>query len=225
MTTSRVTHSPTCRTTRPLAGLLGALTAASLALSPAAGSATTTYSYSGHAYTSIVGVGYSSANRITGSFTLAGPLAANLGATDLWGSLIGFSFGDGVFQASGGPPAGFDWISPPVFTVATDAAGRIAGWDIEFPAFDGSGGMLSLVSLTTRNIAGSVTDEGTLQVPTYDLNTGSIGTRNALAWVNQQPGSWTISGTTLPVPEPASLPMLAGGVAVLAAWSRRRRPA
>ena len=84
----------------------------------------TTYTYAGHPFTSADSP-YTTADRVTGSITLAGPLPPFLPMTDISAALTAFSFTDGVQTRT---PASSTICS---FRVATDGTGAIARWVVE----------------------------------------------------------------------------------------------
>ena len=89
-------------------------------------SAATVYQYVGPNYTSASSP-YTTAQRVTGQFTTASPLAPNLPQASVLAQVTSYSFSDGVNSyASSDPNARVI-----EFKVATDAAGAISGWTVE----------------------------------------------------------------------------------------------
>lgn len=87
-------------------------------------SAQVTYSYTGPTFYFASGAPYSTANSITGSFTTAAPLAANLSDSNISANITAFSFTDGVATRT---------LANTVicrFLVSTDASGAISGHSI-----------------------------------------------------------------------------------------------
>ncbi len=85
--------------------------------------AQTTYNYAGPTFDTVVAP-YTTTNNITGSFTVAQPLAANLAGADIRGDITAMSFTDGQATRT---LADTNLCS---FRVFTDAAGLITGHEI-----------------------------------------------------------------------------------------------
>lgn len=190
-----------------------------LALSVAVGSAAsaiTEYGYSGNTYTNIVdntpppGTTYTTSMSVTGIFSVAVPLAANMALTDVTADVVSYTFDDGVNSHTES-----NSIVLGAFNIATDGAGNISEWQITtttgppLPTTGGPGDQRQLIQ--TANVAGLVLDRGILQ----ECTGGSLGTCGAVfsdvGQVTNQPGSWAI------VPEPSSASLLALGLIGLAA--------
>lgn len=123
----------------------------------------TTYAYGGPTYIAILNHttcvkgpcgDYSSAMRVTGSFTTPVPLGANLVSVDISGTVTGFSFNDGLQTFASSDPD----VSVQNMIVSTDGAGVVTGWTIQlFRWNNGSSGahvigdgvnMVQVVSVT-----------------------------------------------------------------------------
>ena len=93
--------------------------------------ANTVYSYTGNNFTftsdgTLPSGAYDDTMSVSGSFTLASPLAANLSYTSIKSNILSFSFFDGrntITNLNQDP-------SVTVFNVTTDAAGMIDTWQI-----------------------------------------------------------------------------------------------
>jgi hypothetical protein len=137
--------------------------------------ADTVYTYTGNNFTSIIpglfGPVYSTADSVTGSFTVASPLGDNFSGIVTPDS---FSFADGVQTV--------DSLSADssIFAISTDASGNIDAWDISllhylfFPV---------AVSINTSNLGDLGSD--------FFLGVGS----------NTAGGTWTSSSAPTPEPE------------------------
>lgn len=181
------------RLTVVLCGLLLA------ALSSTAALADTIYTYTGNPFTTTeVGGIYTSSDFISGSFTVATPLAAD----SPYGAITpeSFSFSDGIQT--------FNSLSTSLafFGVATDDTGNIVGWYISLSADD----HVSNLNTSTGNVIG-VADEAKIdQAGTIDR-----------VFVFNDPGTWTTSDPST-VPEPSSLLLLGTGVIGAAGAMRRK---
>ena len=163
--------------------------------------ADTVYTYTGNPFTtSHVGGIYTPSDFISGSFTVATPLAPD----SPYGAITpeSFTFSDGIqtFDASNTPLT--------FFGVATDDTGNIVGWYISLLSVDG------VSNLNTGNgyIVG-VSDEAKIdQAGTIDR-----------VFVFNDPGTWTESSTDpSPVPEPSSIVLFGTGALGLAGSVRRK---
>jgi|SRR6185437_15835460 len=171
-------------------------------LLPAPLMADTIYSYAGNDFTTIIrGTAFTTSDFISGSFTVASPLAGNLPIQALTSSVLSFSFSDGISTIDSTQTL---W-SVPLFDVATDAGGNITGWDIDLMnSKDGN----FLSEILTRNFGGA-----------GDL--GGTASAVDLAENRSAPGTWTQSTDAAPTPEPRSLLLLATGLIGLAGFLRR----
>jgi hypothetical protein len=119
--------------------IIGATAAVASLLMAFPASAATTYNYVGSVYTLLMShttctLGtcndYTTSMKVTGSFTVGVPLAANLANVDISTSanLLGWTFFDGVNTISSVTPN--SWIYPGFFRVSTDASGNVTTTDI-----------------------------------------------------------------------------------------------
>lgn len=97
--------------------------ALAMAAAPLAAHASQVYTYTGQFYTDVTGA-YTNSMRVSGSFTLAQALAADLPATDITGLVTQFSFFDGLHTIDTGS------TKTMVFSIGTDAAGGIDEFNI-----------------------------------------------------------------------------------------------
>ncbi|HVG52559.1 MAG TPA: hypothetical protein VM867_13075 [Xanthobacteraceae bacterium] len=154
---------------------------------------------------------YTSANRVTGWFSLAAALPNGFSGPV---TPLDFSFTDG---RSGMFPPLFGALGSASFTIQTDGAGQIVYWDISLSR----SGLLSGPTRTIRTFGGfgefSV-DSGTIVdcIPTCSiLPTQDTGR------VEGAYGTWVVTET----PVPGALPLFATGLGAIGAlvWRRQRK--
>jgi hypothetical protein len=172
---------------------------------PAPLMADTVYTYTGNDFTYIIaGTAFTTSDFVSGSFTVASPLAGNQPIQALTSSVLSFSFTDGLSTIDNPQTL---W-SVPIFDVATDASGNITGWDIDLMSSN-NGDFQS--EILTRNLGGV----GDLGRTAYNAD---------LADNLYAPGTWTQSTPAGAAPEPGSLLLLATGLIGLAAFLHRSAP-
>lgn len=182
---------------RPLSCALWVLTAL-LAVTSAA-NATSIYSYTGSNYTSINDLGppgvYTTSMSISGSFTTATALAANLTDVNVFSGVTAFSFMDGRLTYT---EAGPFHVPSILFRVSTDAAGAIIAWRFQIQEFS----CYPCHAISMRSDFG---DKAAQWVSSY--STEDSGSTLSV-------GSW---GAV--IPEPGSAALL---VVALISWGARR---
>lgn len=167
-----------------------------------------TYTYEGNFFVTISDFdpppgSYSTTDRVTGSFTTASVLAANLPLQDL--TPTAFSFNDGRNTLSS-DTLGINVIA---FQIGTDAMASISKWDIEIQLpFPNDPRLIGDEELNIKTISGSF-DFGQI---TYFHGTGTVGD---FGTVSNSPGTWAQA-----TPEPSVLLLLGSGLAGLC-WYRR----
>jgi hypothetical protein len=165
------------------------------------------YQYTSAFFDNVAGI-YTTSDRLTGQFTTAAPLPANLSFQDISSLVTSFSFSDGhqtISELDLGNFFVFD------FYVSTDSAGEIADWRIQLFLSD------SERTIQTFSESGSHNDTGSIDLSNYG---GIFGTR----------GSWVIQ-TTQEVPAMSRVQGLALGAALIGLATpmlrrarRRRKP-
>jgi hypothetical protein len=179
--------------------------------------ADTIYTYTGKSFTTGVNgpvpeSPYTTNDFVTGSITLANPLASNLKLELV--TPISFSL-------TAGPLTTTDTSTPYSFALAfsTDASGNIIGW-----------------ALYTYNYLTPATPDGAIFVDAH-LNSSNVlvggdsasfntGTETDPAYVGGQsatPGTWTVSNTSA-VPEPSTLFLMGtGAIGVIGSFRRQQQ--
>lgn len=165
-----------------------------LCLFAASARADTIYTYTGNPFTVFSGLdACPPVCNISGSFTLASPLAANLPFEAI--TPTAFSFTDGSVTVTEGASEGGR------FEVATDSGGNISFWEIALGSGQPFGPGVCTSLDTVRDPIGSPQDNSINVVCSTDA---PIGT----ALVNSNPGSWSSST----VPEPGTLILVGIGL-------------
>ena len=159
-------------------------------------SATAIYSYSGNNFTSATAP-YTTAMRVTATFSLTSELAANLFEVDLIPSVLSFTMADGI--------AVYDVATSPFssLVVSTDGAGNLFQWDavLTDAAFDGACTRSDVIHVALACNAGP-----------NDAASNSGGSASVFS-----SGTWTL------IPEPSTALLLSSGLLGLAARGRRRK--
>lgn len=182
-------------------------------LSPLSALADTfTYSYTGHPFNSFYGSVYTTADFVSGEFTLSAPLAPDTPLTGV--TPLSFSFSDGLHTISSINPAAYEAIA-----IATDGNGNISHWLVDTRLFVG---VLEYIGTVSNNGSPNPSDYAELAGPS-----GSGFSVFAYAQNQNNPGTWTetTTPTIAATPEPGSLMLLATGLAGTGTILRRRRTA
>ncbi len=178
---------------------------ATLACALGPGALAATYTYTGNTYAGANGA-YNTGMSITGEFTTAAPLAANLVGQDISGLVLTFTFSDGVttITDADGTLAAFNTI--PGIQVSTDGSGDITAWAIfarDLPLATAINDVNSIISTINSGMI-AVQDQGADDSICTAVNgvpsctSYSPGTQGT--GINfSNPGSWV---TTLPPPPP-----------------------
>jgi hypothetical protein len=171
-----------------------------LCLFAASARADTIYTYTGNPFTVFSGLdACPPVCNISGSFTLASPLAANLPFEAI--TPAAFSFTDGSVTVTEGGR----------FEVATDSGGNISFWEIALGSGQPFGPGVCTSLDTVRDPVGTPQDNSLSVSCSIEA---FIGT----ALVNSNPGSWSSSA----VPEPGTLILVGIGLLGIAGTVLRR---
>jgi hypothetical protein len=166
--------------------------------------ADTTYSYTGNTFNDFRNGGTCPPTcNVTGSFTVAAPLAPNLPLTEI--TPISFSLTSSLVTLTDGDPSGSN------LAVATDASGAIVAWDwVEL----GPAGNIA-ARILTEDLPTIVADDVRLgnNAPPFVGFAGPI-----LGVLSDDPGTWTQT------PEPSFLIPLAGALLLAFRCVRPKRP-
>jgi PEP-CTERM motif len=170
--------------------------------------ADTMYTYTGNPFTSGSSgppdAPFTTSDSVSGWFTIAAPLAANLAIGSI--TPTAYSFSNGVETFTNGEP-----FSLFTFVVGTDATGAINEWGIEVNGIEAQHEFLTISSPM------QTTDLGTLPPPN-DVSNELIGQNfnDPGTWVSDAPPPSTVT------PEPSSLILLGSGALGLVGIMRQR---
>lgn len=214
-------------------------TAALLIATASVALADTTYTYTGNPFTDFAGIyPLSGTSNVSGSFTVAQPLAPNLFDAQI--SPTAWDFTDGHFFWGPGPyldangdgqPNGL--VGTGAFVITTDSAGNITNWAISLH-IDGP--------ITLSSICGN--SSGTIHYTLYtnngeDFSTTSFNGTPATSCFNGNdadnagmPGTWAMStsgstgggggGGNILTSEPSSLLLFSSGLLSIVCAARRK---
>ena len=176
-----------------------------------------TYTYTGNPF-EWYSPPYSASNFISGYFTTAAPLAANLHEVRIDNDILSFSFTDGSVNTITSPLVG---LFNEAFFISTDSHGDITAWDIGMVSGDWTANPPTNIGLFTCKGITDLVNSCPTSFPGYDesyLMNGKISSVNVY-----HPGTWTVNGgVEAPVPEPSSFVLL-GGVVLVAIRVIKRR--
>jgi hypothetical protein len=170
--------------------------------------ASTIYTYTGNDFTSATAP-YTTSDSVTGSFTVASPLADNLDGANLLAGCVSdcttpfsFSDGDGNTITNTTPGIG-DCACSPYIDIWTDGSGNIINWVVDLTV-----GELGGFSIYTQDYYAGIFSGYVIQdvVSTYEVSDIASNSGDA--------GTWSAS-TTSAAPEPGSLGLLGAGLVAL----------
>jgi hypothetical protein len=167
--------------------------------------ASSIYTYTGNDFTSATAP-LTTSDSVTGSFTVASPLADNLEGVNIEPSSTAFSFSDGHGDTLTNTTPGIG-VSPFSLniTISTNGSGNIINWDVELIA--GPTGGFTILTDNFFSVEDIVSDDNSVDAS----NSGDAG-------------HWSGS-TTSAAPEPGSLGLLGAGLLALTGairWKSRR---
>lgn len=190
--------------------------------------AATTYTYTGTNYLTVSG-GYTTSMQITGSFTTASPLAANLSNARIGPSglnlVTSWSFNDGV-QTLTNANSELLYGNLDAFDVSTDGLGNITAFSIGFMNPVGTNTVGQLINLilirSSGSVSGSLAAIGATcaSVTSGGVNNGvcSAGTTPINSQANSYSGGTFAATVSPPVPTAlVTAPMLSWPLLVLLA--------
>jgi len=186
-------------------------TVAGILCSAGAAYANVTYTYTGHLFTTSdqpAGV-----TGVSGSFTIASPLAANIPIFGAGSAItpLSISFTDGLHTSM--PFGGGDTL-----WMGTDAGGSIRAWQVGMAAACSPADPPSCTGVTilSLNRLGSIQDEAFAANSSFNVLWDAV--------TFSDPGVWTVS-TASEAPEPSSVMLFAGGFLLIALATFLRRKA
>jgi len=162
---------------------------------------------------------YDTTQRVTGSFTITDVLVSDLNAASITPTEFSFSDGRTVLSST----LGLGQFEVAEFIISTDSEGGIIDWQIRLgiglgatPIIGDQGFLISTQTIRFQEDFGGI-DE-------LFLEEGKTFVSSDFAFIQNSPGVWT-SASTIPIPEPSSLSLLALGLAGLDITRRKRSKA
>jgi hypothetical protein len=161
---------------------------------------TYTYTYTGHDFNDVTAP-YTTSDFVSGSFTLAAPIAANTSVFSSDIEPISFSFSDGVQTIDSNDGSNNS------FVIGTDSMGAINEWVIVLSVSLGQ---------TDRDLGTRKMDP--LSASRDSGNNAAGGEGEIVA----DPGTWVETVNSSAVPEPSTLALLGSGILGLAGVAGRK---
>jgi hypothetical protein len=191
-------------------------------ISSGAVQAISVYAYTGNNYNAITdntlpSGTYTTSMSVSGTFTLANPLAANLALTDITADVLGFSFFDGRNTITNAT------AFADVFRVGTTSAGTIAEWEVVVQTAPATTIGEKTFFIYTENSANRF-DSGRIFECTFAVAGTCTATLGDLGTTSDHPGLWTRTDL-IDTPLPGAVPLFASGLVGLGllGWRRKRK--
>ena len=165
---------------------------------PSTARATTTYTYTGNDFDTIVGPTYTTSMSVSGSFTTSAPLPRNMPLTDIREWELSYGFTDDVQIRTDAD----SWIVE--FEVATDADGMIETWNIsvvELPVATTIGEIRHLVDTHGGETPEEKDLGGTGHCSQVTNSVCSSFAMTDYGQLSDGPGTWVRTGDVPPAPK------------------------
>jgi hypothetical protein len=192
--------------------------------------AATVYTYTGPNYLQFLDApipmgSYNASERLTGTFTVAGPLLNING--DITASVVNFSFLDGRGNTLDNLNASNFLTS---FIVQTDPTGNILSWNITFANGTGipavvTGQFIQFATRSDPNLGDLASILECLSVSGSSCATFGRDQAVTFGPASDFVGTWSFTSDTAVTPLPAALPLFATGLGALSllGWRRKRK--